>query len=311
MEYVILGGEAMLTGYSGTKSKLRIPDRHLLYPVTAIGASVFEGNVDLEEVELPPSVRYIGKRAFAGCENLRLVSGHPYAHKEYGVSAFFENIRIDCQGFSRTALKDVMFMGGDVNIAARAFEKCNALCNVVFSTDCHSVRIGPACYRDSGISSFYLPENITLTQLPAEVFSGCQQLENVAFRADYIHPTAFLNCRNLELRRQEAVMEHFGKMKKDLMFEYEDFGTEIKINRIAGRFPTLTIPERIDGKTVCCLGYGSIPEITESLYLPDSIEEVREGVFIHASNLQRISMPGTLLLDTTGLPEGCIIHHRD
>lgn len=197
MRFQILDEEVHLLCCRGSEAHVRIPDFHMSKPVTAIAASAFEGNVSLKTVEIPSTVHSIGANAFLGCSNLQLVSGHPYAHREYGVSCFWENIEIGEQAFCHTALSDVMFMGGNVAVHARAFSDCQQLANVVFSTDCIHVSLDDACFRQSGISSFYCPEHILLEKLPEEIFAHCENLKNVYFRAKEVMSNAFLDCVNL------------------------------------------------------------------------------------------------------------------
>lgn len=503
MEFEIVGNEAVLVRYTGTWTKVRVPGRYQDYPVSLIGKSAFEG-ANLEELEIPSSVRVIGERAFCDCRNLRFISGHEYANREYQVSCFFDDIKIGRQAFCGTGVKDVIFMGGGVEIDAQAFEHCENLTNVVFSTDCHRVKLGNGTFRHSGISSFFLPDHIRLEALPAEIFANCANLENVAFRAGHILRDAFLNCVSLRavplsegltaliypvfsgcgvrklklpasLRMVEAcflkgscvaelevAQEHphlytaekallidkrygavvacapaadgsisvpkgitsilpeafagskvctvdldeatwigerafwgsaiesislprldhcgdeafadcqqlrlvetaaqvidfdrwfhdspidtiyyygsknsylkyvkdspatryarlfllgddgaffrFGVKKRNLMFDFLDHRSEITVTRIAGRFPHLAIPAMLDGKSVTGLGRNCVPAITEALFLPDTIEDVDKAAFVHASNLQRLSIPAGLYIDASCLPEGCVIHHRD
>ncbi len=67
--YRLENGEAIITGYSGGASILRIPATLDGYPVVAIGERVFE-NKDIAAVVLPDGMREIGWFAFYGCANL-------------------------------------------------------------------------------------------------------------------------------------------------------------------------------------------------------------------------------------------------
>ena len=67
--YRLENGEAIITGYSGGASILRIPATLDDYPVVAIGERVFE-NKDIAAVVLPEGLREIGWFAFYGCAGL-------------------------------------------------------------------------------------------------------------------------------------------------------------------------------------------------------------------------------------------------
>ena len=59
-----------VTGYTGTASSLVIPETVDGFTVTAVGASAFEGNTALHEIDLPDTITAIGSRAFKNCSNL-------------------------------------------------------------------------------------------------------------------------------------------------------------------------------------------------------------------------------------------------
>ena len=59
-----------VTGYTGTASSLVIPETVDGFTVTAVGASAFEGNTVLHEIDLPDTITAIGSRAFKNCSNL-------------------------------------------------------------------------------------------------------------------------------------------------------------------------------------------------------------------------------------------------
>lgn len=71
--YRLENGEAIITGYSGGASILRIPQALDGYPVVAIGERVFE-NKDIAAVVLPEGLREIGWFAFYGCAGLSNVT---------------------------------------------------------------------------------------------------------------------------------------------------------------------------------------------------------------------------------------------
>ncbi len=71
--YTVSGGEATITGYSGTAADLVIPSELGGYPVTEIGDSAFFG-CGATSVTIPNGVETIGYYAFAGCSSLETVS---------------------------------------------------------------------------------------------------------------------------------------------------------------------------------------------------------------------------------------------
>lgn len=86
--YTVSGGEASVTGYTGTATELTIPDALGGAPVTTIAVNAFEDNQTLTAVVLPDTVRLIDECAFANCPALtRLAFGSTVT--TIGFSAFY------------------------------------------------------------------------------------------------------------------------------------------------------------------------------------------------------------------------------
>ncbi len=69
--YEEIDGVLCVTGYTGTMSSYTVLAEIDGKMVTKIGDSAFEDNTNLESIDLPDTITVIGKRAFAGCTNLR------------------------------------------------------------------------------------------------------------------------------------------------------------------------------------------------------------------------------------------------
>lgn len=63
-------GDGILIAYKGTDGKITVPEG-----VKQIAAGVFKDHKGITDVSLPNSLRVIGEEAFAGCNNLKSVSG--------------------------------------------------------------------------------------------------------------------------------------------------------------------------------------------------------------------------------------------
>ncbi|NLL79163.1 MAG: leucine-rich repeat domain-containing protein [Clostridiales bacterium] len=68
-DYKIVGG-GILIAYKGTDGKITIPEG-----VKKIAAGVFKDHKGITDVSLPNTLKIIGEEAFAGCSNLKTVSG--------------------------------------------------------------------------------------------------------------------------------------------------------------------------------------------------------------------------------------------
>lgn len=73
LTYVIVDGEACVTGYTGSEAVLAIPDTIEGCPVTMIAGGAFLNLTDVTDVTVSARVTYIGDAAFMGCSSLKTV----------------------------------------------------------------------------------------------------------------------------------------------------------------------------------------------------------------------------------------------
>jgi len=208
--YVIDGGSAIITAYTGRANTLTVPDRLGGFPVTAlrycafkncaslseivlpdglvsIGSNAFENCASLLQIHLPDSLAAIGTHAFYGCAKLAEIAlpeslerVHPYAF--YGCSA----VR-SCALYSRAALVltdyGYSFTSPDYpQLALMAYE--NKAGRRSFTvTDCNETAI-----------SVSLPDGVTL--IDGYAFFGCGSLTEITIPEGVIEIaySAFENC---------------------------------------------------------------------------------------------------------------------
>lgn len=72
-DYTISDGAATITGYSGNKKNVHIPELLGGCPVVAIGGSAFSGDESIRNIVIPETVTEIGDNAFNGCVNLESI----------------------------------------------------------------------------------------------------------------------------------------------------------------------------------------------------------------------------------------------
>ncbi len=73
LEYSIIGGEAVITGFKGEPTELEIPDFIGCYPVTEVRDNAFYNCASLKRITLPETVTKIGHHSFYGCYSLKNV----------------------------------------------------------------------------------------------------------------------------------------------------------------------------------------------------------------------------------------------
>ncbi len=127
-EYTVSSGKATITAYNGTSGKMIIPGMIGGYPVVAVADGAFENCKTMRNVEIPSTVKTIGKKAFAGCSNLNEVV-IPDSVTEIGDSAFAK-----CSKLSSVSLPDSLKTVGE-----SAFIECDSLKSVTVPASVESI----------------------------------------------------------------------------------------------------------------------------------------------------------------------------
>ena len=155
---------------SCTASELVIPSKYNGYPVTAIGDSVFEGDLNLTKITIPSGITSIGEYAFSECEYLKTVAV-PDTITEIGVGAF--------QLCSN--LKSIDIPDGVTVIPNEVFAECMSLESVKISMNIES--IGDKAFAGCMfLESIELP--YTLKSIGYLAFYDCVSLKTVKYQGN-------------------------------------------------------------------------------------------------------------------------------
>lgn len=213
--------EAVITGYTGTKQYLFIPEVLDSYSVTAIDDFAFADNQNLIYARIPLTVSKIGINPFKNCQNLyriyvsprhetfstidgilyrkdnkKLISfpiwswyGYqlPEGLKTIGAYAFCG----DCE------LETIYLPDSLVKIEASAFENCTVLTDVRF--DSNIKEIGESAFKGcKALTTISFPGK--LKTISANCMMNCTELVNVTLPANVntIEGNAFYGCEKLE-----------------------------------------------------------------------------------------------------------------
>jgi hypothetical protein len=192
-----------MTGHGKTLSKHIIPSEINGYPVKIIASGAFHHRTELNEIELPDTIEYIGDYAFTKCDNLKEIKLH-------------KNLMYigDCAFLGATKLK--IIIGGDnvTHIGCSAFYATEWLAKQ--SGD--FVTLGKVLYRYNGdkykvippkrvsVLSSYAFRTTDITEIDLKrigsigegCFYGCEKLTNVKnYTHEHIQAFMFYNCRSL------------------------------------------------------------------------------------------------------------------
>lgn len=255
------------------------------YTVVGIGDYAFRDCSGLNTVLMPPTLTYIGARAFTEC-------GLPSIEWPAGVSEISKGTFSGCYN-----LKSVTFSGRVREIGESAFENCTALTSIELPESVTA--IGERAFAGSGLTSIILPYRI-LT-ISESTFAGCSDLSSVTFDGDLesvgygafketdlvsvtlpetvveLGARAFEGCSNLE------TVEILGDNSVSFKYSYESYESD---HFYHGPFDNCS-----NLKTV---------------KLPDGMEDICTGAFYGCSSLQSINMPANLQRIGDYAFEGCV-----
>ena len=324
--YSYSGENAEITSYSGSETVLKIPESLGGYNITAIGDNVFENNTDIEEVELPASVKHIGENAFYGCASLKELT-------ILGAVTIDQSAFQDCEKLMSVSLPDTLDL-----IENNAFRGCTSLESLDIPEGV--TKIGDKAFRDCvGLKSITLPS--TLVSLGYNVFQNCESLEKIEIpeKITTLNSYAFYYCKNLEeiilpkgmQKIDDSVFEECPNLRTikcrdseldwsnniligtgndaiysaEMEFDYTGVlpeysytftGGTIELTKYNGTDKDVVIPEMYDGYTVTSLdsdifnGYDAL----ESVVVPENVMVIYGSTFAGLENLKKVTLPENL-----------------
>ena len=255
-------------------------------PVTALGYGPFKNCSGLRSINIPTSIKSIGKDAFSGCTGLYTVEYYSLDHL-YDITYENENsnplsftrmllingnqvtqIAIDrdvpnyafCQA---TWLKSVTFNHNVTSIGERAFYGCTALTEITFPKTLTQIK--KLAFRGCKFTSITLPDDC---QLGTDVFQDCKQLTSVVLPANkaIVPNNTFDGCTALTDVVLPAGVTTIGQ------YAFQN------CNKLT-TLPTSNVLESIeDGAFKGCTGFTSIT-------LPASIRYIWNNAFANCSKL--------------------------
>ena len=104
----------------------------------------------VQHVEVPSSVRYIQKHAFADCERLRSVGFAP----ESGLK------KMEACCFRGSGVEELAIPSRVSEVGDFAFQYCKSIRKVGFQEDSQLRRIGRGCFAESELSEITVPRSV-------------------------------------------------------------------------------------------------------------------------------------------------------
>lgn len=209
-----------------------IPDEYEGKPVKRIGAGVFFGCKNLQNITIPESVTNIDSRAFYGCTKLQSIT-IPNSVISIGEMAFEECdslqsialgngvMKVGNWAFSFcTSLQNITFGNNVAIMGEMAFSYCPNLESIIVSTDNPIYHSEENCLIDTsrkilvlGCQNSIIPTDGSVTSIGDNAFYACEKLKSITIPNSVISigQSAFWGCVELQNIVFSNTMESIGK----------------------------------------------------------------------------------------------------
>lgn len=310
--YRIVNGSARVTGYTGDKKNVVIPDMLGGYPVTMLERT-FDDNDEIETVVLPSTLKTLGGYVFWGCENLVSVEFNSDV-ESIGEYAFFQ-----CR-----VLEDFVLPASVKSIGTAAFAGCRRLTKLPFEEGVEKIGSRafeeawgfteieiPACVTTIGSSAFsigqYLKKVVipaTVTSIGAKAFSGCHREFTIYGDAgSYAQTYAEANSLRFVALNGESPDEE--ERPNEFTYALSEMGTFI--TGYTGTAAEIVIPATIDGQKITGVWFGAFKNNTtlRSVTLPEGLTTIMSSAFEGCTALESVTIPQSMQAIESGAFSGC------
>lgn len=262
-----------ITGYKGSKTKLKIPKEIYGYPVASIYS--LGVNETIKEVIIPNYIHSIDSYAFNNCSSLQKITvanDNKYYTSVDGI-LFSKNkdtiIRFPI-GRSET---EYVIPDYVVEIGDRAFENCSNLSNLTIPYGVTA--LGGAAFSATSISVIDIPESVT--SIGESAFRQCVKLKEIVIpqNVEYIESYTFYYCTALQKVTLKGNITGIG---------YYAFVSCSSLKEI--NIPN-SLKEIGDYAFECCSNL-------ENIELPDGLEEIGDASFWGCEKLTQINIPSSV-----------------
>ena len=303
---------ALITGYTGNESVLKIPDTIDGYTVVSIRTGAFACKPDLWSVTIPNSVTEIDSVAFYDCDSLTHIE-LPAHLKALGEIAFG-----DCQSLTDvtipastassmeyvsdgpfggcTNLTNIHFGVGTTKIPDNLFSNCPGLTKIDIPDTV--TEIGAQSFKNAeNLVSVTIPDSVTVIQQGA--FKDCKKLVDIKLPKNLktLGLGAFEYCKALTKINIPANTVNAGSAFRGCSrlktAVFEEGVTKIH-NRI---FSSCTgLREIVIPDTVTVIGSDAFAGASklETITIPESVTEIQKSAFSNCSSLTSVTLPKNL-----------------
>ncbi len=264
--YTILNQtDAEITGYNGDETNVTIPSQIDGYKVTSIGDSAFEGYTNLTSVNIPNSVKRIGKFTFLYCKNLLSII-IPDCVTIFDIASFG-----GC-----TNLTSVVIGKGVTTIPPSAFQDCKKLENITIPDNVISI----------GFQAFAGCTNLNKITIPNSVI---RIGNNAIYSSDKITIYGYTGTAAETYAKENGFKFKLLTDDSNGDYKYEVLSEDnrtCEITGYTGSETDLHIPFQLNGYTVTRISGMDSNYKLKSVWIPNSVTELKGATFWNCANLE-------------------------
>lgn len=268
---------------------------------------------NLKHIEIPDSVKYIGREAFEGCKNLQEISipdgakigtcafSHCYSLQKVRLPEDLKEIRNEVFEWCY-ALKDIVLPDSVTSIGESAFEDCSALEKINIPNGITTIE--DETFKEcSSLKNINIPDSIK--NIKYRAFWGCDALKKIVIpdSVTVIGQEVFEFCdfeemtigKNVKIRMGDEISSegdiiYWGWGCSAETVYLTEGRTEIQDLSSFGGLKKIVLPDSLKRIGKSAFMYDELEEIN----LPEGLEEIGEEAFSHCLALKSIVIPDSV-----------------
>jgi len=259
-----------------------------------MGDYVFYGCVNIDEINIPDDMNYIGKYSF---DNTKILNNQSETLKYIG------NWVIDCKN-----VEDVSIKNGTRGIAGRAFEYCTKLKNIIIPEGVVRISVD-AFYYCSNLTSITLPDSLKYISWYA--FGWCTNLESITIPSGvtWVGDDAFAYCRKL---KSISIPQGVSQISHWIFYDCTNLESITIYDGIefigiyafydCTKLKEIAIPSSVKSIQKYAFAYC---RSLQNVVLPRSVTSLGEKAFLNCSSLETITIPDSVTEISSSAFDGC------
>lgn len=252
--------------------------------LTGIPAAAFKGCINLCEITLPKSIKFLGGEAFYDCKVLSSID----------IPASIDALP-SCCFYNCISLTDVILPNSIKTIGGECFYGCEKLSKIDLPDSITAIT-GEA-FRYSGLTEISIPNAVT--EIGISVFAHCENLEKIEFGANVktIGSSALAYCTKLSSITipasvrdiNDSAFSNSGLSNITIEYGVQRLGSSVFYN--CDNLTSVTLPNSVYEIGRDMFGYC---DALTKVQLSDNITNIPYWTFAYCNNLKEIILPANL-----------------